>query len=211
MFRVWVEAATSIKTLTLIIQQWHILTSLHQKQQHLSKCHLFFSPFPVLHDLINWLCCHWAEPNICHLNAHNITILLPTVTILPSYSPLSPSNSPNFHLKADHCFLSLPSAAVLYCNNKLFLDWLSTTGNEKDISNQLRRQGRCQEHGCWCCKQLNHYLSKWEKIASHFFSLSFECKSHLFNVADENFLCKTALIWMVCFTATLCMHRLHWP
>ena len=38
-----------------------------------------------------WLCCHWAEPNICHLIAHNLTILLP---LLPSYSPKLPSYSP---------------------------------------------------------------------------------------------------------------------
>ena len=61
-----------------------------------------------------WLCCHWAEPNICHLIAHNLTILLPLLPSyspklpsyspkLSSYSPKLPSFSPNCHLIAQNC------------------------------------------------------------------------------------------------------------
>ena len=112
MFRVWVDAATSIETdyshnsrmayidkylnkstcqniltsicqliLTSICQL--ILTSICQNiltstwtrapVKMSSFFFFFFSPFPVLHDLTDWLCCQWAEPNVRHLI---ITILI---------------------------------------------------------------------------------------------------------------------------------------
>ena len=82
MFRVWVEEAILKYWLkvnsSLFEQEWHILTSIQRLPTvKMSSLFLFlFLPFPVLHDLTDWLQCWcWTrKPNICHF----------LVAILPS-------------------------------------------------------------------------------------------------------------------------------
>ena len=143
-----------------------------------------------------WLCCHWAEPNICHLIAHNLTILLP---LLPSYNHLIAQNchllAQNCHLTAhyyhlkDHYYRHIPHRHHLiahhcctfpdrcHCRCTLLqqriIPWLVI--DENDNSNQLRQTRPLPRR----CKQLPYQLSfpmRDDGMPFLLLSRSFDCK-----------------------------------
>ena len=160
MSRVWVAAPQQVLRLTsslIIQQQWHILTSIsfaHKKtQQHcLSKCHPFFLPFPVLHDLTDWLWCHWAELNICHPIAHKYNIIAHKYNLIAQDYHIIVHY---YQLIADHNFL-IVAIAICHCTllysilHQQIIPWLVITwlllATRKTIPTNWDnwQQGRCQ-------------------------------------------------------------------